>query len=750
LLLTPYVLLPVLAAVVLFAVAIPGIRARHVPGALPFGIAMLLSGFWGLTYALEVGATEPGTKILAQQLRFPALAGVPVCLFWMGLEYTGRREWLTRGRMALLLVIPTVASVAGITMPYHHLLRSDFQILETGHLSVRHFGVDPLFHLHVTYCNGLLLATVFLLAKSLVGAPPLYRLRVLILIVSILLPTASNALFLAGISPIPGYNISPSVTMFTGLLLAWGVFRLRLMELVPIARTTVIDTLSDLVIVLDTENQVVDMNPSAQRVLGLPRSEAVGKPMEAVFAKWDGVCERLYDARSGTEEVSLCDGQDSRAYQATISPIKGQGGGVLGRVLMLHDVTDLYRAREAAESATHAKSAFLASVSHEIRTPMNVILGFAQLLARDASLSARHQSDIELIRSSGEHLLSLLNDTLDLSSIEAGRMVVDPTPTDLHSALTEIAHLFRRQAEEKGLSFSFTLDTGLPRFVQVDARRLRQILINLLSNAVKFTLDGSVTLRAASLPNGGSGRTHRLRFTVADTGIGLTPSELTTLFEPFTQASGGRTVQEGTGLGLALSHQLARLMDGSLQVESELGRGSSFTLDLPVSELPSDVTDRTPPPTQRRVLGLAPDQPQRRILVVDDHAPSRHLLASLLTALGSTSPGAPILEIREAGTAAEALASWDSWQPHLIFLDRRLPDRSGVQVAEEIRTRGPNTRPFAIIGLSASVFEEDRAVFLRAGCRAFLGKPYRDHEVFAVLAEHLGMRFLYEGDTIAA
>lgn len=746
---TPYVLLPILAAIVLFVVAGAGIRTRHVPGALPFGIAMFLSGTWNLTYALEVGASDLPTKVLAQQLCFPALAGVPVCLFWMGLAYTGRRGWLTRSRAASLLVIPLASALAGITARGDVLFRYNFRVVDVGPLHILLFDVDPWFMANVAYCNILLLATILLLLTSLPGMAPLYRRRTLILIASILLPTLSNALFHAGISPVSGYNISPSLTMLTGLLLAWGVFRLRLMELVPIARTTVVDNLSDLIVVVDSQDHVVDINPSAQRAFGLRRSDAVGKPMETALGKWNGVCERLRGTRSGTEEIGLGDGPGSRTYQATLSSIRSHGGGLLGRVLMLHDVTELKRAREAAESATRMKSAFLANVSHEIRTPMNVILGFAQLLADDSSLSEEHRQEVDLIRSSGEHLLSLLNDTLDLSRIEAGRMAADPTATDLPGLLAGIERLFGSKARRKGLAFSVSLDAAVPRLVQVDARRLRQVLINLLSNAVKFTPTGSVALRAAPLPGDSRGCTRWVRFMVEDTGVGIAPDELTSLFEPFTQAAGGRAIQQGTGLGLALSRQLAHILGGSLQAYSELGSGSSFILDLPLEVLADDVVSDQGIPTKHRAIGLAPAQPQRRILVVDDHAPNRRLLVSLLTTLNATSREGPVLEIREAANAEETLAAYGEWQPHLIFLDMRLPDRTGVEVAAEIRAHGSDGSRTAIVGLSASVLEEDRAAFLAASCDAFIGKPYREQEIFEALARHVELRFLYEEDPAA-
>ncbi len=399
----------------------------------------------------------------------------------------------------------------------------------------------------------------------------------------------------------------------------------------------------------------------------------------------------------------------------------------------------LQQALLAAEVANRAKSEFLANMTHELRTPLNAILGFAQVMSRDTSLSSEQWQHLGIISRAGEHLLGLINDILDMSKIEAGRITLNETSFDLYRLLDSLQEMFQLKAQSKGLQLFFERTKDVPQYVQTDEAKLRQVLINLLSNAIKFTESGGVSVRVG-MGNGqetlkvqGPKPNARLRFEVEDTGPGIAPEEIDTLFEAFIQTAVGRKSQEGTGLGLPISRKFVQLMGGEIAVSSTVGRGATFKFD--VQTRIAQATDiQTQQPTGR-VVGLAPDQPAYRILVVEDKWANRLLLVKLLTKVG--------FQVREASNGEEAIALWESWQPHLIWMDMRMPVMDGYEATKAIKQtqKGQDT---VIIALTASAFDEQRETILRLGCDDFIRKPFRENVLFEKMAAYLGVRYVYQ------
>ena len=398
----------------------------------------------------------------------------------------------------------------------------------------------------------------------------------------------------------------------------------------------------------------------------------------------------------------------------------------------------LQHAKAAAEAANQAKSNFLASISHELRTPLNAILGFSQILHQDGSLTPEQKGHLDIILRSGEHLLCLINDVLDMSKIEAGRAKVQLNPCDLNGLLNTLEDMFQLRAQSQGLELIFELAADAPQYVQTDESKLRQVLINLLGNAVKFTQKGWVILR---LQNGtgdwglgtGEASPHSLVFEVEDTGPGIAPTELDRLFDAFVQTETGRQLGQGTGLGLAISQQLVRLLGGEIRVSSRLGQGSRFRFEIPI--LLSPAFDTQPPQVTRRIVALESGQPTYRLLVVDDRWTNRKLMVTLLEPLG--------FQVMEAENGQEAVALWQSWEPHLIWMDMRMPVMDGYEATQQIKAqiKGETT---VIIALTASVFDQQQTEILASGCNDFVRKPFQSAVIFEKLAQHLGVRYVYE------
>ena len=530
----------------------------------------------------------------------------------------------------------------------------------------------------------------------------------------------------------------------------------------------IVETSADAIIGVDLNGRITSWNYGADLIFGLTGAEAIGQPLfalvpEASRDEGEALIARGLSGQtvSHYETVLLRKNGLPIDVSLTISPIRSSHGDLIGVSTIARDITwskqaetelrryrenleslvaertaaltdsngQLAIAKEKAEAANAAKSIFLANMSHEIRTPMNVILGFTQIMQRSACLSAADRENVEVIARSGRNLLALINDILEMSKVEAGRTEFTSGSCDLHALLDDLRMMFKVATDAKQLSWELATAPDLPRWIETDASKLRQILINLLGNAVKFTDAGGVVARAQTIA--ATADDWRLVIEVEDTGPGIASADQQHLFEVFQQAPAG-TARGGSGLGLALSRRYARLMGGDVTLTSVPGRGSVFRLEVRVRR--GVAAGKPSVWSRRRVLRVRPGGAGRRILIVDDKPDNRLYLHHLLEPLG--------FGLREAENGREALAVVDEWRPDLILMDIVMPVMGGHEAIRRLRALSGG-EALRIVALTASAFEEDREAVLASGADEFVHKPVVAEVLLETIRSLTGIEYDY-------
>jgi len=452
-------------------------------------------------------------------------------------------------------------------------------------------------------------------------------------------------------------------------------------------------------------------------VVALSTAQSIAIPIRALQEGAEIIGSGNLDHKVGTDEKDEL-GQLSRTFDDMVSNLKSV---TTSRDELTRLAQELTVAREAAESASMAKGEFLSNMSHELRTPLNGVLGYVQILQRDKSLNEKQRDRLDGIKSCGEHLLTLINDVLDLSKIESGKLEIDKAPCDLNDLLASVEHIVRDRAEEKGLTLNVDVSPEVPRGILTDGTKLRQALVNLLGNAVKFTTEGSVQVTVREAPHGW------LQLNVVDTGVGMSPDQASEIFDPFKQAKEGKAAG-GTGLGLSISKRLIEALGGQLTVTTEAGKGSCFSITLPleIADLEDLTTMDKPSLSDLEQYQLAPGQ-SMNVLIVDDRDTNRIILGELLRGAG--------FQTCEAVDGEDAIAQLRKKKFPLVLMDVHMPGMNGIQATSIIR-QDTALRDTVVIAISASVFPDQERKIRETGFDDFIGKPLMAKELFTKIEKH--------------
>jgi PAS domain S-box-containing protein len=665
------------------------------------GVVLWLVGAW-----LELLARDTASMLAAGKFSLIGSTTVGVTFLYFTLAMVGKRNWLRRPWMvALLLALPVTVTVLAFIPATESLIIASWKLGGYPPLNILVWENGPLLQLSSLYTYALSLLAIFYLVREALLASGSYRRQLFMLAGIVLIPFFSDVLDSLGAADILQLELMSLGLSLSIIFTAGVIFRYRTLDLVPIARNTVLDSMTESIFVFDSRGRLLDCNAAAEGIMGNALDAVIGAPLATLPLVREVEPLLMYAQPGAKLEMQSAAQAGERWYDVGISVVPGNSGPESdGRVIVLADVTERKRterllrdAKTAAEAATQAKSEFLANMSHEIRTPMNAVIGMTSLLM-DTPLSLEQRDFVETIRASGEGLLSLINDILDFSKIESRRLELESQPFVLTTCVEEAVDLCASAAADKGLELLWQVEDLVPVSILGDVTRLRQVLVNLISNAIKFTDQGHVLVsvgiwpnpdRPDAAPQGVPAEMAWLavehafvHLQVSDTGIGIAPDQQQRLFRSFSQVDASTTRRYGgTGLGLAISRQLSRLMGGELWVESRAAEGSIFHVLLPATPVPGNAltgANHTAPQTDQ-TLSLA----HKRALVVEDYPLSAETLATTLRRWGID----PV--VAHNAVEAEALLNQslapDGRRFDVALIDISLPEMDGMQLAHHLQ-----------------------------------------------------------------
>ncbi len=577
------------AAAIALSLAYFVLKHRPVPGRVTFVLLMIGVAVWSGGYALEISATSFEAKVFWAKVQYFGIAAIPLLWLCFVILYVGESSWLTPSRFVLLAIVPLFTVVLVWFNERLHVIWAGISVDTSLGFSMLRFEYGPALWTYAGYSYLLLLIAALVLFRAIVRLPRLGSRQGAVVLFAALAPWTGNALYLTGTAPFPLLDLTPFSFTVTGLAVAWGMGRFQFMGTVPVAHRAIIEGMQAGVIALDTANNIVELNPAAERMFEVRSAAVVGKPAQHVFAEQPEIIEWLTVSREVTIRGTLWSHGAQRDFDIRTMLLYDRRRHA-GRLITFYDISKLARAereaeeaKELAEAANRAKSEFLAQMSHELRTPLNAIIGFSEIMSRQMLGPLNNPQYLEYtsdINDSATHLLRLITDILDLSKIEAGRLELCEETVDVGQIIESSLTLVEERAADGGIAIEARVARNLPK-LRADGCKVKQVVINLLSNAVKFTRSGGKIVISAEVRAAG-----RLAISVADSGVGIKAQDLDRIMRPFEQVDGAldRNYQ-GTGLGLPLSKALVELHGGSFELTSEVEVGTTVTAYFPADRV---------------------------------------------------------------------------------------------------------------------------------------------------------------------
>lgn len=717
----------IVAGCVTLALACVAQTQKRLLVAKPFSVACLIAALWCLLYAWMLQCSGLGEKLLILKLALSVVAFLPAVSLEVVHRFVHERRLFRGWLLVGVLIVPVATAALAWTMNSSTVFRYDFSVDASGPLPLLQFKEGPWNAVLYVYSYALAAWSFAILIRSLrTAAPWAKRARILFLIARTI-PLVFDVLFHFNALPPAGLNYAPASLALSDILIAVIFFGDLIGYRAFVVRSTLVEKISDLLVVLDGQRRVLDINQSAAKALGTSLGAIQGQPAEELFAPWSEVLAHLDAARNAAVEIE----RDGQCFELTAIPVETTARGDAGIVILwLRDITRRKQAEQAhviaanaANEANLAKGRYLAVMSHEIRGPLNSVLGFMRLLER-TSLDSEQREYVSHVSQSGDSLLAVINEILDFSKIEAGHMTLVPDSFDLREEVTRLCRGMKVEAEAKGLTFHCDIAENVPEILIGDKLRVVQILRNLVANAIKFTAVGSVRVRLDCPGPPSAASACLLRLAVADTGIGISAHEMESLFKPFSQAQG--SIQHrygGTGLGLVIAKRFAELMSGAITVESVPGRGSTFICALQLG-----IGKHRRPAEQEPVVRSA--TAPLRILIVDDHLLNRRLMQIMLDRMHH--------ETASASSGMDCLERVKNEPFDVVIMDVEMPGIDGFETSRQMRKIQTSAPSPYIIALTAHASPDIRQQCLAAGMNDYLSKPVTSSALVAALAASPG------------